>query len=104
MGIPGGWDLVLLLGVLVVLFGASKLPTAARSLGQSLRIFKAETKGLRSDDDEETAQGGPQQAPPQQASSQQAVQPPQPSPQALPPSSPHVRTPAEEPQRRDISR
>lgn len=98
MGIPGGWDLVLLLGVLVVLFGASKLPTAARSLGQSLRIFKAETKGLRSDDDEETAQSGPQQVPPQQASPQQA------SPQALPPSSPHVRTPAEEPQRKDISR
>jgi sec-independent protein translocase protein TatA len=49
MGIPSGWELVILLGVLVVLFGATKLPTAARAIGQSIRIFKAETKGARSD-------------------------------------------------------
>ncbi|MGH3786146.1 MAG: twin-arginine translocase TatA/TatE family subunit [Pseudonocardiaceae bacterium] len=42
MNIPGGWELVLILGVLVLLFGATKLPTAARSIGQSMRIFKAE--------------------------------------------------------------
>ncbi|MDQ3824836.1 MAG: twin-arginine translocase TatA/TatE family subunit, partial [Actinomycetota bacterium] len=30
MGIPSGWELVILLAVLVVLFGATKLPTAAR--------------------------------------------------------------------------
>ena len=51
MGIPGGWELILILAVLVLLFGASKLPNAARSIGQSMRIFKAETKGLRDDDD-----------------------------------------------------
>ncbi|MGH3938478.1 MAG: Sec-independent protein translocase subunit TatA [Pseudonocardiaceae bacterium] len=105
----GGWEILLILGVLVLLFGATRLPTAARSLGQSMRIFKAETKGLRSDDDEETAQGGPRQAPPQQVSPQQVppqqgFQPPQPAPQALPSSSPHVRTSADEPQRRDASR
>ncbi len=44
MGIPSGWELVILLVVLVMLFGATKLPTAARSIGQSIRIFKAETK------------------------------------------------------------
>jgi sec-independent protein translocase protein TatA len=42
VNIPGGWELVLILGVLVLLFGATKLPTAARSIGQSMRIFKAE--------------------------------------------------------------
>lgn len=106
MGIPTGWELILLLGVLVLLFGATKLPTAARSIGQSMRIFKAETKGLRSDQDtdEETAQSSQQQPSQQQPSQQQPSQPPQPAPQALPPSSPHVRTPAEEPQRRDTSR
>ncbi len=51
MGIPSGWELVLLLGVLVLLFGATKLPTAARAIGQSMRIFKAETKGMRSEDE-----------------------------------------------------
>jgi sec-independent protein translocase protein TatA len=47
--LPSGWELILVLAVGVVLFGSKKLPGAARSLGQSLRIFKAETKGLRDD-------------------------------------------------------
>ncbi|MGB8021846.1 MAG: Sec-independent protein translocase subunit TatA, partial [Candidatus Nanopelagicales bacterium] len=38
------WLIILLL--VVLLFGAKRLPDAARSLGRSLRIFKAETKGL----------------------------------------------------------
>ena len=53
MGIPSGWELVILLAVLVVLFGATKLPTAARSIGQSIRIFKAETRGSRSEDQDQ---------------------------------------------------
>lgn len=36
--------------VIMVLFGAKRLPDAARSLGRSMRIFKAETKGLMDDD------------------------------------------------------
>jgi sec-independent protein translocase protein TatA len=58
MGIPTGWELIVLLGVLVLLFGSTKLPTAARSIGQSMRIFKAETKGMRSHD-EATPQASP---------------------------------------------
>ena len=34
-----------------VVFGSKRLPDSARSLGRSLRILKAETKGLRTDDD-----------------------------------------------------
>lgn len=44
-------EILILLIVILVLFGAKRLPGAARSLGQSMRIFKAETKGLRNDDD-----------------------------------------------------
>ena len=44
-------EIVILLIVFLVLFGAKRLPGAARSLGQSMRIFKAETKGLRGDDE-----------------------------------------------------
>ncbi len=51
MSLPGGWELVLVVIVIMVLFGAKRLPDASRSLGRSLRIFKAETKGLRSDED-----------------------------------------------------
>ena len=46
-----GWPEILIIALVIfVLFGSTKLPGAARSLGRSLRIFKAETKGLRSDD------------------------------------------------------
>ncbi len=38
---------LIIIGVLVVLFGAKKLPDAARGIGQSLRIFKAETSAGR---------------------------------------------------------
>lgn len=49
MNLPGGWELVLVLLVVLVVFGSKRLPDSARSLGRSLRIFKAETKGLRED-------------------------------------------------------
>ncbi|RZS80086.1 sec-independent protein translocase protein TatA [Motilibacter rhizosphaerae] len=50
------WHLIILLLIVVILFGAKRLPDTARGLGRSLRIFKAETKGLIGDDkDEETS-------------------------------------------------
>jgi sec-independent protein translocase protein TatA len=48
--------LVILLVVLLLLFGAPKLPGMARSLGQSMRIFKSEVKELKGDGPEA---GGP---------------------------------------------
>jgi sec-independent protein translocase protein TatA len=49
MGALKPWHIILLVVVLVLLFGAKRLPDAARSLGRSLRIIKAETKGLVDD-------------------------------------------------------
>jgi len=46
----GTTELLLILAVIVLLFGASKLPDLARGSGRALRIFKAETKGLMDDD------------------------------------------------------
>ena len=46
----GAPELIILLVVLMLLFGAKRLPDSARSLGRSMRILKAETKGLREDD------------------------------------------------------
>ena len=43
--------ILLLILVLVVIFGAKKLPESARSLGKSLRIFKEELKGESKSDD-----------------------------------------------------
>ncbi|HET8603149.1 MAG TPA: Sec-independent protein translocase subunit TatA [Marmoricola sp.] len=47
-------ELLIILVVLVLLFGATKLPDLARGSGRALRIFKAETKGLMDDDDSKT--------------------------------------------------
>ena len=47
-------ELLIILVVLVLLFGATKLPDLARGSGRALRIFKAETKGLMDDDDDKT--------------------------------------------------
>lgn len=41
-----GWEWVIIVALILLLFGAKRLPDAARGLGRSLRIFKAETKGL----------------------------------------------------------
>lgn len=47
----GPTELLIILAIIVLLFGASKLPDLARGSGRALRIFKAETKGLGDDDD-----------------------------------------------------
>ena len=53
MGNLGPTEIILILLVLVLLFGAKKLPELARGSGRALRIFKAETKGLMDDDDDD---------------------------------------------------
>ena len=50
-----GSEWLILILIVVLLFGARRLPDAARGLGRSLRIFKAETKGLT----DSGAQGAP---------------------------------------------
>ncbi|MED7948918.1 Sec-independent protein translocase subunit TatA [Streptomyces sp. BE20] len=44
------WHLVVVILVILLLFGSKKLPDAARGLGKSLRILKAETRALHEDD------------------------------------------------------
>ena len=55
---------IAIIAVLVlVLFGSKKLPGAARSLGQSMRILKREVQGLHEDEQEAPAQGATAAAP-----------------------------------------
>ncbi|MDT4986192.1 MAG: sec-independent protein translocase protein TatA [Micromonosporaceae bacterium] len=60
------WHIAILVVVLILLFGAKRLPDAARSLGRSMRILKAETRGLQEDDVQAKAeaQSGRQTLPP----------------------------------------
>ena len=65
------WKIAIIAVVLIVLFGSKKLPHAARSLGQSMRILKREVQGLHEDEPEPAAEPAPQvpvaQAPAAQA-------------------------------------
>src|SRR5262245_41363702 len=70
LGVP---ELLIIAGVIILLFGARKLPEMARSLGKSAKAFKEETKNLRDDKDETPA------TPAQQVQQQQL---PQAQPQA----------------------
>jgi sec-independent protein translocase protein TatA len=56
IAMPGGPELILIIVVILLLFGAAKLPELARGTGRALRIFKAETKGLRDDDSKEKSE------------------------------------------------
>lgn len=47
-------ELLIIVALVLLLFGAKRLPDAARGLGRSMRIFKAETKGLVDDSTTET--------------------------------------------------
>ena len=60
MGSLSPWHWAILAVVVIVLFGAKKLPDAARSLGRSMRIFKSEIKEMNNDDQPQ-AQAQPQQ-------------------------------------------
>ncbi|MFD1948708.1 twin-arginine translocase TatA/TatE family subunit [Nocardioides aestuarii] len=64
IGMPQGAEWLVILAIVVLVFGAAKLPDLARGTGQALRIFKAETKGLRDDEDEETPPTRPTELPP----------------------------------------
>lgn len=50
-------ELLIIVALVVLLFGAKRLPDAARGLGRSLRIFKAETKGMHDDDSSDAKPG-----------------------------------------------
>jgi sec-independent protein translocase protein TatA len=95
MGNLGPPELIIIALVLVLLFGASRLPATARAMGRSMRIFKAETKGLRDDSDD----GDEQPAQKQQQS--QALPPAQ---AQTPQPASHVAPPVEQTQGRNDSR
>lgn len=84
----GGWEFVILIGVLVLVFGARKLPDMARSIGQSARVFKGEMKGMKTDEQTRPAEPPksaelPPAQPPTPAPT--STQPPPPAAQAAPP-------------------
>ena len=47
-GIPGGWELILIVGVVLLLFGGKKIPELAKGLGKGIKDFK---KAVNDDDE-----------------------------------------------------
>ena len=72
------WHWVIVIAVFVLLFGAKKLPDAARSLGKSMRIFKSEIKEMQSESKQDTPPATP-------IASERADSAPQAAPEAVPP-------------------
>ncbi|MFV0286262.1 MAG: Sec-independent protein translocase subunit TatA [Demequina sp.] len=58
----GAREWIIILVIVVLLFGAPKLPELARSIGKSLNILKDETSNLRSDKDAKPEAAEPRQA------------------------------------------
>jgi len=51
MGMPSGQELLIILAIVVLLFGAKKIPELAKGIGKGIKNFKAE---MKNDDEEET--------------------------------------------------
>lgn len=65
-----GWQFVIVVAVVLLLFGSRKLPDMARGLGQSLKIFKSETKGLVAGDEDKDGKGDAEAQPETEAKTQ----------------------------------
>jgi sec-independent protein translocase protein TatA len=53
-----GWHLLIILAVILLLFGATRLPSLARSVGQSARIFKKEMKQMDDENKDGSSDAG----------------------------------------------
>ena len=46
-GMPGGWELVIIVFIVLLFFGAKRIPSLARSIGRGIREFKAGAKEVQ---------------------------------------------------------
>lgn len=60
-----GWHPIIVIVLVLVLFAAPKLPGMARSLGQSMRIFKSEVREMKEEGPPDPARRGPDREPPE---------------------------------------
>ena len=58
-GMPGGWEMVVIVLVVLLLFGAKKIPELARGLGRGIREFKDATREIKENVEETTEKDRP---------------------------------------------
>jgi sec-independent protein translocase protein TatA len=78
----GGWEIVLILAIVLILFGAKKLPELAKGLGTGIKEFKKATREV-TDEVQKAAEETP--APPNKSAAKDAAQPAQTVSQSSPP-------------------
>ena len=83
-GFFGGWEIVLILAVVLILFGAKKLPELAKGLGTGIKEFKKATREVQDEIANATTEEPPQKrvAPPAAPTQAQNPNPPQNPPTA----------------------
>ncbi|MCF6308886.1 MAG: twin-arginine translocase TatA/TatE family subunit [Sulfurimonas sp.] len=59
MGMPGGTELLIILAIVVLLFGAKKIPDLAKGLGKGIKNFKSEMKEVNADEVETASAQAP---------------------------------------------
>jgi sec-independent protein translocase protein TatA len=55
LSVPGVWEIVIILVIIIVLFGAKKIPGLARGIGQSVKEFNDAKKGNEAEDKDKEA-------------------------------------------------
>lgn len=51
-GMPGGWELIVIILFVIIFFGAKKIPEIARGMGKGIREFKDATKEIKNEIEE----------------------------------------------------
>ncbi|HNP18143.1 MAG TPA: twin-arginine translocase TatA/TatE family subunit [Fulvivirga sp.] len=62
IGMPGGWEWIIIILVVLIFFGAKKIPELARGLGRGIREFKDATKEIKKDIEDSTNVEGEKKA------------------------------------------
>jgi sec-independent protein translocase protein TatA len=75
-GIFGGWEIVLILAVVLLLFGAKKLPDLAKGLGTGIKEFKKATREVTDEIQNAASETPAPKAPPANTTAQTTAQPP----------------------------
>jgi sec-independent protein translocase protein TatA len=88
-GMLGGWEIILILAVVLILFGAKKLPELAKGLGTGIREFKKATREVT--DEISSAMDTPPPPPPSRLPANTTPTQPEAQPPSTPSSTPGTK-------------
>ncbi|MFT4833724.1 MAG: sec-independent protein translocase protein TatA [Marinoscillum sp.] len=57
-GMPGGWELIVIILFVIIFFGAKRIPEIARGMGKGIREFKDATKEIKNEINESSKEEG----------------------------------------------